>query len=199
MACFATLVATDQTHDLVAIRKINPNIQERLYFATTENFTHKIFYDGSARAYLREPAAQALSRVQQELETLGLGLLVVDAYRPVTVQKALWQECPNPTYVINPAKGSRHNNGMGVDVLLINLSDGTLAGMPTPFFAERSARDYQCMSCTIEAKKNCKLLELVMEKHGFKGLETEWWHYDFVVKTPCMSLDISFRELAIRS
>lgn len=194
----STLHATDQLCDLVAINAVNPNIKVKLYFASRDNFTHKIFYDESAQAYLRAPAAQALSCVQQELESLGLGLLVVDAYRPVAIQKALWQECPNPKYVIDPVKCSRHNCGMAVDVVLINLVDGSLVGMPTPFFAEESARDYKSMNCSIEAKKNCKLLELIMEKHGYKGLETEWWHFDFQVKTPCMPLDISFGELLLK-
>ena len=78
---------------------------------------------------------------------------------------------------------------MGVDVLLIKMQKTfSLVGMPTPFFAEVSTRDYMSMNCTLDAKKNCKLLELMMEKHGFKGLETEWWHFDFPSKNTMLSI-----------
>ena len=109
------------SHDnLVDITTINPHIQVRLYFSTHDNFTGKIFYNQYVRAYMLRSAAEALSRVQEELEEIGIGLMVLDAYRPVSIQKALWECCPDPDYVINPAvRTSSHNNGLGVMLSLL--------------------------------------------------------------------------------
>jgi len=151
-------------HDLIDIQKVNPNIQVKLYFATADNFAGKAFYNEGARAYLRGEAAQALSLVQAELETLGFGLLLVDAYRPVSIQKVMWESFPNPEFVIDPSqRPSRHNCGLAVDVMLIKLSDNSIACQPSPYFGEACKRDYKAMECTPEAKQNCKLLELTME------------------------------------
>jgi D-alanyl-D-alanine dipeptidase len=35
------------------------------------------------------------------------------------------------------------------------------------------------MNLPATAIKNRALLETIMEQHGFEGLPTEWWHFDF--------------------
>jgi D-alanyl-D-alanine dipeptidase len=57
-----------------------------MYYATKENFTGQILY-ASAKCYLREAVAEKISAIQNELEKQGLGLLVWDGYRPLSVQK----------------------------------------------------------------------------------------------------------------
>ena len=49
--------------------------------------------------------------------------------------------------------------------------------MPTGFddFTSFADRDYS--DCTDAAAANATLLQDVMEKHGFVGLQSEWWHY----------------------
>jgi len=184
--------------ELVDITTVNPHIQVKLYFASDQNFAGKVFYNEYAKAYLRSSVANALSVVQKELEELGLGLVVCDAYRPKSVQKDLWECCPDTEWVVNPNEsGCRHHCGFAVDVVLVDLADGSLVQMPCPFFGDPSSRDYHAMP-TAEGKRNCKLLELVMEKHGFVGLTTEWWHFDFKSRERCDALDISFQELAER-
>lgn len=165
--------------ELVELIKINSHFKTKVYYATENNFTHKQVYP-SARCFLQEPAAHALDKVEQELEKQNLGLIIFDAYRPLSVQKIFWQICPNENFVADPAKGSRHNRGCAVDLSLIDLKTGTELVMPSDFdeFSAKANRNYAAMEP--EARKNCKLLEEVMEKHGFKGLPTEWWHFDFV-------------------
>ena len=187
---------TVQDVELVDVQTVNPNIRVKLYFVTPDNFTGKTFYSEYAKAYLRPSAARALSAVQEELEEMNLGLVVCDAYRPQSLQKALWDCCPDEEYVVNPNVACcRHHCGLAVDVMLVDLEDGELLPMPCPFFGDPSMREYKSMT-SVEGKRNCKLLELVMEKHGFVGLTTEWWHFDFKSRERCDALDISFEELA---
>jgi D-alanyl-D-alanine dipeptidase len=51
--------------------------------------------------------------------------------------------------------------------------------MPTEFdeFTEKAHRKF--MDLPLEAIENRELLEKVMEMHGFIGLDSEWWHFDF--------------------
>ena len=43
--------------------------------------------------------------------------------------------------------------------------------------------------------QNRSLLRSLMEKHGFKALETEWWHYYLPDTSKYELLDLSFDEL----
>ncbi len=165
--------------ELVELIKINKTLVLDVRYATLNNFTGKKVYP-SGRCFLQRPAALALNKVQRELKKHGLGLKIWDAYRPLSVQKIFWEIYPNDNYVADPAKGSRHNRGCAVDVTLIDLKTGKELEMPSCFddFSEKAGRDYEKMDS--EARKNCKLLETAMEKYGFKGLSSEWWHFDFV-------------------
>ena len=162
--------------DLVDVQRMIPGIVLDIRYATTNNFTGQKLYP-VARCCLRREAAQNLKAVQEELHGMGLGLKVFDGYRPLSVQKKMWAIYPNPGYVADPAKGSRHNRGAAVDLTLVRL-DGTELPMPTPFddFTEKAHRSY--LDLPAEVIKNRELLEQVMEKHHFRGLSTEWWHFD---------------------
>ena len=63
----------------------------------------------------------------------GYGLLIWDAYRPVSAQFRLWEICPDSTYVANPNTGySSHSRGNTVDVSLVTASGGSVE-MPSGF------------------------------------------------------------------
>jgi D-alanyl-D-alanine dipeptidase len=96
--------------------------------------------------------------------------------------------------VANPRKGSRHNRGAAVDCTLVKLGGSELL-MPTPFddFTEKAHRDYE--GGPEEAIRNRRLLERIMEKHGFVGLKTEWWHFDDVDSRKYDLLDIDPADL----
>lgn len=162
--------------DLVKVRDVIPDLQLDMKYATSDNFTKKKVYD-SAECYLRPKVAEKLAAVQADLRAQGLSLRVYDCYRPLSVQKSFWKLVPDERYVANPAKGSRHNRGAAVD-LTIATRKGKPLKMPTKFddFTERAHRDYSKLPA--KAVRNRKLLEDVMQKHGFLGLPTEWWHFD---------------------
>lgn len=147
-----------------------------------------------ARCVLRPEVAAALSRVQDALEKKGLGLKVFDAYRPLSVQKKMWARFPVEGYVANPAKGSNHNRGAAVDLTLVD-KDGKELPMPSDYdeFTERAHRDY--MKASPEAIANRVTLEKAMEAEGFRGISTEWWHFDFKDAKTLPVLDHPFDEI----
>lgn len=160
----------------VNVRSINPNILLDIRYATKNNFTNQQLYR-QAKCFLRASVAEKLSRVQIELETRGLGLKVYDCYRPLSVQKRMWQIKPDPNYVANPANGSRHNRGSAVDLTLVDRK-GKMIEMPTDFdvFSDRAHQDYDDLSKQV--KEHRQILRDVMVENGFVALRTEWWHFD---------------------
>jgi len=173
----------------------SPFIIFDLRYTTPNNFVGKVLYPSTARAYARKEVAHALVQAAQELYTKhGYKLVIWDAYRPLSVQKDMWRVCPDKKYVANPAKGSNHNRGLAVDCTLAD-KDGTLCAMPTEFddFTSAAHRgNYK--HCSADVQKRMKIFEEIMYKHGFMGMPTEWWHFDFP-STDRTILDISFEEL----
>jgi D-alanyl-D-alanine dipeptidase len=170
-------VTPQRPEDLVDVEKTIPGIVLDIRYATTNNFTGQKLYP-SAKCYLRRAATEKLHAAQKEFSTLGYGLKIYDGYRPLSVQRKMWEVFPQPGYVADPKKGSRHNRGAAVDVTLIRLSDGSEIPMPTSYddFTERAHRDFKDLP--EDVIRNRELLERVLTKHGFVGLPTEWWHFD---------------------
>ncbi len=164
--------------DLVDLKEVSPNILIDLRYATSDNFTGQIIYDFSS-CLVQRPVATQLDLVQKELEKIHLGLKVWDGYRPMYAQWKFWEIVPDERYVSNPTKGGRHTRGTAVDLTLVTL-DGKELPMPTAFddFTEKAHRAY--MELPQEVLHNRSLLQTVMEKHGFIGMPTEWWHFDLV-------------------
>ena len=97
-------------------------------------------------ALLLRPAARDLGRVQRHLRRRGLGLLVLDAYRPARASRALvrWAQQSGRgdlvgTYI---ARRSRHNTGSAVDLTLVRASDGRRLRMGTPLRRPRPERPH---------------------------------------------------------
>ncbi len=178
---------------LVDIRSVNDKIAIDIRYATTNNFLKRKLYP-VGRCVLRGAAARRLSQVQDDLAKQGLGLKVYDCYRPLSVQKQMWEVLPDPNYVANPAKGSRHNRGAAVDLTLVDRNGRELE-MPTGFddFTERAHRNYSGGSP--QARKNRQRLEDVMKKYGFIPLATEWWHFDAPDWDKFSILDVPFGEI----
>lgn len=173
--CLLVAAAADQP-DLVDLRRFVPSLRFEIRYATTNNFTGRQLYP-DARCFLRRAVAEQLEDAQRELQAQGLGLKVFDAFRPRAVQQTMWSMVPDPRYVADPAKGSRHNRGAAVDVTLVTAA-GDRVPMPTEFddFTERAHRDFADLPD--EVIRNRDLLDAVMSRHGFVGLPSEWWHFD---------------------
>jgi len=160
----------------VDVRTLDPTIQLDVRYATANNFTGKVVYP-CAQCLLIADVADRLARVNRSLRDAGLGLVVFDCYRPLSVQRKFWAVMPDERYVADPAKGSRHNRGAAVDVGLVDR-DGRQLPMPSGYddFSEKAHRDY--MGASDEALRNRSILEDAMKKEGFIPLPTEWWHFD---------------------
>jgi len=160
-----------------------PTASQELMYATENNFTGEVIYDFE-EAYLRWGTVKKLKLVCADLEQLDLYIKIWDGFRPVSAQFALWEVCPNPTYVANPTTGhSSHSRGNTIDLTLVD-GNGQELEMPTGFddFSSKADRNYS--DCTEAAANNAQLLEILMEKHGFKGYSGEWWHFSDTVNYP---------------
>ena len=145
-------------------------------YASPDNFLESVVYD-CQKCLLRLRTAKALESANQSFIQKGYRIKIFDCYRPIDVQKKMWAIVPNPVYVADPAKGSIHNRGGAVDITLLDAS-GRELDMGTGFdhFGPESAHGY--MKISAKAKRNRKLLRTVMEAHGFRTFESEWWHYN---------------------
>ncbi len=162
--------------DFVRVADHIPDIQVELKYATDDNFTGQAIY-GFTEAWLRYGTVKKLAAVQTVLAENGYGLKIWDAFRPPAAQFALWEICPDPTYVADPRKGhSSHSRGNTVDVTLVAL-DGSEVVMPTEFddFSGKADRDYSDLEALPAA--NALLLEEAMKSAGFRPYSGEWWHF----------------------
>jgi D-alanyl-D-alanine dipeptidase len=163
-------------NDFKDVQQLCPSIRVQLRYGTTRNGIGRSVYPKSARCLLRRAVAERLCRVQKRLEKDGYGLLVWDAYRPLSVQRALWRAKPDRRFVAPPWIGGKHNRGAAVDITLVG-SDGKTLPMPTDFddFSSRARADYA--GGTKEQRRNRDRLHDAMRAEGFKQDSREWWHF----------------------
>jgi len=181
--------------NLVELISLDKTIKLDIRYATTNNFTGKAVYP-EARAFLQEPAAEAVARVNKKLKDKGLGLLIYDGYRPWAITKLFW-DVVSPDqrkFVADPAKGSKHNRGCAVDLGIYDLKTGKAIPMPSDFdeFTERASPDYT--GGTEEETANRDLLRKLMEAEGFTVNSNEWWHFDYKTWQDYAIYDISFAD-----
>ncbi|MCF0197225.1 MAG: M15 family metallopeptidase, partial [Bacteroidaceae bacterium] len=179
----------------VNVTSVDSTIRVSLMYARPDNFTGKTLYTDLLEAYLHPTAAKALARAQSLLRQRrsDLCLIVYDAARPMKIQKKMWdavKNTPMKPYVCNPANGGGlHNYGMAVDVTLCNRQTGDTLNMGTAIdhlgrYAHITEEDALVRQgvLTPQAKRNRELLRSVMREAGFKPLNTEWWHFNFITR-----------------
>lgn len=186
---------TNRDKEMADIKILIPDIVLDLRYTTTNNFMHKKLYPATPTTYLRLPAAKALLDIQTELRKTGLGLKIFDAYRPYSVTEKMWELVKDDRYAADPKKGSGHNRGTAVDVTLINLKTKEELQMGTGYdnFSDTAHHTFNAFPKIV--LENRKTLRNIMEKHGFRMLETEWWHYSLPNAKDFELLDIPFKKL----
>ena len=172
-----------------------PGLVMELRYAGTDNFMKQQLYPPIKTTYLRRVAADSLKMVQQELKKTGLGLKIFDAYRPYSVTEMMWEPVKDDRYAADPKKGSGHNRGIAVDLTLINLKTREELNMGTGFDNFSDTAHHAFSNLSEEVLQNRLLLKTVMEKHGFKALDTEWWHYYLPNTKDFELMDIPFEKL----
>jgi D-alanyl-D-alanine dipeptidase len=171
----AAIAAQDER--LVEVTPENvPGVVLDLRYATTNNITGKALYP-EAKAYLRQETIRKLRRVARDLEEEGYRLVIWDAWRPASAQRALWAAKPDGKFLTPPSKISRHRRGTSVDVSLAD-KDGKILPMPSDFDEFNAKADEDFSDVSKEAAKRARILRNAMFEAGFSGVPDEWWHYD---------------------
>ena len=193
-ATYRKLIEKDSIRRMVLLANFLHPLHYKLYYASTDNFTHQQLYHHPA-LYLRLEAATKLARVQDSLLKTGLCLFLFDAYRPYSVTQKMWQMVPDERYAANPARGSGHNRGVAIDLTLADAATGLPLEMPTPFdnFSDSAHHNFMVLAPAI--LKNRALLKGIMAYFGFEALPTEWWHYSIANPKKYQLLDLNFIQM----
>lgn len=193
LTAFLAMTALPLT-ELTDLKVLIPDAVLDIRYATGRNPTGKPLYPFAA-AYLRRPAAERLARAAEGLRAAKLRLVIYDAYRPLSAQKALWAATPDPLYVADPAKGSSHNRGGAVDVALAD-ENGRPLEMPSDFDHFGPAAHHGASGASPAARRNAETLKAALERAGFVSLKEEWWHYRDPDARSWPVLDLPFPEAA---
>ena len=170
-------------------------ILEIRYFATY-NFVGKRI-DGylAPTALMARQAADSLRAVSDDVMRLGYRLKIYDAYRPqcavdhfvrwaadvadTTMRRYFYPNVDKSRlfeleYIM--AK-SGHTRGSTVDLTLFDMTTEKEVDMGGTFdwFGDESHPDYR--GITEEQFANRMILREAMLRHGFKPLDSEWWHF----------------------
>lgn len=150
-------------------------------YASAENIFGAPLYT-TPKLYLGKGAAEALAKAQAKLAQRGYGLVLWDAYRPWSISKLAHLALPEKQkdMLEDPdLKGSTHNTGNAVDVGLYDLATGEPVEL-TSGFDEPSPRQYASYAGGTSLQRYLRgLLREAMEQAGFKGIEMEWWHFEY--------------------
>lgn len=168
------------------------HVQIDLRYASCNNFTGENLYGECLRqAYLHHHAAEKFRRAVDGLkrEKPDWSFLILDALRPLSVQKRMWtfvENTPQQIYVANPQRGSIHNFGLAIDLTLMDES-GREVDMGTTFdcfedlaqprFEEKFLQAGQLTQGQVQ---NRHLLRRLMAGAGFLAIPHEWWHFNAV-------------------
>jgi D-alanyl-D-alanine dipeptidase len=189
--------STSIKESLIDLSKLKSDFAFDLKYATANNFTGRKMY-ASSICCLQEGTAWKLVKANEELIKKGYRIKIWDAYRPYSVQKAMWKIMPNSHFLANPYNGgSKHNKGASVDITLVD-ANGKELEMPSSFdeFSIKASRNNPDM--TKNARKNLKILTDAMVKSGFKSISNEWWHFDDTESAKYSILDVKPDAVAKR-
>jgi len=162
----------------VNLKDYSTDFVYNMKYATTDNFLKAQVYD-CAECFLRLKTVKSLVKANEKFMQKGYRIQIFDCYRPLDIQKRMWQIVSNPEYVADPSKGSIHNRGGAVDITLVG-SNGKALDMGTPFdfFGPEASHHFENLSD--EVKQYRLLLKRIMQENGFVSFDSEWWHYNLI-------------------
>jgi len=163
------------------LNHLDSSIVIDMRYATAQNFVEEKMYDCS-RCFLRPEVAKQIVAAHKMLQEGGLGLKMLDCFRPRPMQQKLWDKVPDARYVTPPSRGSMHNRGAAVDLTIVD-GEGEQLDMGTPFdfFGKEAHQAYADLPKEVLA--NRKLLRETMGAVGLQPIRTEWWHYSYQSKS----------------
>ena len=192
--------ATDAaTAGLVDVAPLAKGVRLDMRYAGTANFTGARVPGYEANTcLLLAPVAQALAKVQADVQREGLSLKLFDCYRPVRSVKhfVAWardaaDQRTKPAFYPNVEKAalldgyiaetSGHSRGATLDLTLTRCERGACVdldmGTPFDFFDPRANTAHADLSPAQKANR-ARLLD-AMARHGFHNYPMEWWHFTF--------------------
>ena len=200
--------------DLVEAASVVPGLKQDIRYAGANNFVGAPVTGYEApKCMLLAPIAQALARVQQDVQREGLSLKVFDCYRPVrAVQHFVrWARDPadqrtKSAYYPNLEKASLldgyiaetsgHSRGATVDLSLLRCAAQGCAplDMGTGFDLFDPRANTDAPEINAAQRENRRHLLDAMQRHGFANYPLEWWHYTFKPEpTPATAYDVTVR------
>lgn len=179
---------------LVELTKIDPTFLTDIKNASTDNITGVVQYEYDL-ALVNVDMVEPLMKAQKLAMADGYRIKILDAYRPISVQKAMNDILPadKKKFVPAPSNTSQHCRGIAVDVTLVD-ENGEELDMPTGYceFSEASYPNYN--GATETQTKNREYLKKIMSEAGLKVLSNEWWHYYLPTYQKYERLDVRFSE-----
>ena len=181
----------------VVLSDVCPDIIQEIRYYSTYNFVgDRIRGYEEPIALMTKEAVAALKAVSDDLKKQGYRLKIYDAYRPQMAVDNFksWAEDLNdrrmqPYFYPEVNKNrlfiegyiyarSGHSRGSTVDLTILDMQTGKEVDMGGTFdyFGKRSHPDY-VGDLTQKQKDNRLILRNAMIRHGFKPLDTEWWHF----------------------
>jgi D-alanyl-D-alanine dipeptidase len=179
---------------LVNIKDLDASVLVDLKYSSKDNFFGQDVYGDFEEAYLQKEPAQALKLAQYLLrkKNPALSLLILDATRPLHIQKILWESLDSlppqkrKDFVADPNEGSIHNYGCAVDLTIFDQTTKKPLDMGTPFdyfgYEAYPRLEIQMLNngkLDSNQIKNRHLLRGIMETAGFEHITSEWWHFNF--------------------
>lgn len=183
----------EDPNPLVDVRTVVSDAVLDVRYATPRNFLKEALYPRAA-VYLRRSTARRLARAAAALRETGHRLVLYDGYRPLSIQRRMWELKPDSNFVADPKTGSRHNRGGAVDCGLAD-KDGRALPMPSEFDEFGPSAAHGFAGAGPEARRNAARLKAAMESAGFVSLRAEWWHYTDPDGKDWPLLDVSLAEL----
>ncbi|MBJ2124941.1 M15 family metallopeptidase [Flavobacterium sp. IB48] len=160
----------------VNLRDYSNDFVYDMKYATEDNFLKTKVYD-CAECMLRLKTVKALIAANKDFQKKGYKIKLYDCYRPLDIQKKMWEIVSNPIYVADPKKGSIHNRGGAVDISLVDVTGKEVdMGTSFDFFGIMASHNFKQLSKDILS--NRKYLKNTMIKNGFNSFDSEWWHYN---------------------
>lgn len=184
-------------NELVDLRLYLPDAIYDLRFATSNNVAGQPLYP-RAIPLLQKDTAKKLQKAFDLFKADGYTLIICDAYRPKSVQAILYNIVQNRHWIADPnTTASNHNRGCAVDMSLIDDATGLELEFPTPMhtFSDESART--CTTWSDITRANVDYMTKIMQKCGFDGIESEWWHYADRNSKLFMTTDIDFTSITM--
>ncbi|MBV8931740.1 MAG: M15 family metallopeptidase [Kutzneria sp.] len=154
--------------------------------------------DSGAFAMVRRHVLLRLLDAQSALPE-GLRLLIVEAYRPLDLQRSYFEAYQDELRALHPrwsadrlhAEASKyvsppqvapHSTGGTVDLTLCT-SDGVELDMGTAVNASPEASDNTCFTAAraipARARRNRRVLVTALSAVGMINYPTEWWHWSY--------------------